>query len=105
MPQHGNACRIAVNTLGTVIQSTVEPDMQARIFSLMSSVGGGMAPIGLMIAGPVADQVGLHAWFMLGGSLCVLMGVAGFFIPAVMNIEAKRSVMFDQLSPDSGQAA
>nr|HMQ55189.1 MFS transporter [Anaerolineae bacterium] len=52
-----------------VIQSTVEPDMQARIFSLMSSIGGGMAPIGLMIAGPVADRVGLQTWFWLGGTL------------------------------------
>ncbi|HMR68440.1 MAG TPA: hypothetical protein PKE64_30895, partial [Anaerolineae bacterium] len=83
----------------------VEPDMQARIFSLMSSIGGGMAPIGLMIAGPVADRVGLQTWFWLGGTLCVVMGVAGLFIPAVMNIEAKRSVRFDQLNPDSGQAA
>ena len=88
-----------------VIQSSVEPDMQARIFSLMSSIGGGMAPIGLMIAGPVADRVGLQTWFWLGGTLCVVMGVAGLFIPAVMNIEAKRSVRFDQLNPDSGQAA
>jgi DHA3 family macrolide efflux protein-like MFS transporter len=60
--------------------------MQARVFSLLSSVGTGIAPIGLMIAGPVADQVGIQAWFMLGGVLCILMGVTGLFIPAVMNM-------------------
>jgi MFS family permease len=76
-----------------VIQSTVEPDMQARIFTIMSSVGGGMAPIGLMIAGPVADRVGIQAWFFVGGIVCVLMGVTGLFIPAVMNIEEDRSEM------------
>jgi DHA3 family macrolide efflux protein-like MFS transporter len=79
-----------------VIQSTVEPDMQARIFTIMSSVGGGMAPIGLMIAGPVADRVGIQAWFFVGGIVCVLMGVTGLFIPAVMNIEEDRRVMLDQ---------
>jgi DHA3 family macrolide efflux protein-like MFS transporter len=79
-----------------VIQSTVEPDMQARIFTLMSSVGGGMAPIGLMIAGPVADRAGIQAWFFVGGIVCVLMGVTGLFIPAVMNIEEDRRVMLDQ---------
>ncbi|MCD4671702.1 MAG: MFS transporter [Anaerolineaceae bacterium] len=88
-----------------VIQSTVEPDMQARIFSLLSSVGGGMAPIGLMIAGPVADRVGIQAWFLVGGLLCILMAVAGLFIPAVMNIEEKRSIVFDKLSTGSEQAA
>jgi DHA3 family macrolide efflux protein-like MFS transporter len=88
-----------------VIQSTVAPDMQARIFSLMSSIGGGMAPLGLLIAGPVADRMGLHLWFNLGGVLCVLMGLAGLFIPAVMNIEAKRGVLLERLSPESGPAA
>jgi DHA3 family macrolide efflux protein-like MFS transporter len=76
-----------------VIQSTVEPDMQARILSLMSSVGAGMTPLGLMIAGPVADRVGIQAWFLLGGSLCVLMGVAGLFIPAVMKMEEEQRVV------------
>ncbi|MEJ2353656.1 MAG: MFS transporter, partial [Anaerolineales bacterium] len=47
-----------------VIQSTVEPDMQARIFSLLSSVGTGIVPLGLMIAGPVSDRVGIQAWFL-----------------------------------------
>jgi len=72
-----------------VIQSTVEPDMQARVFSLLSSVGTGIAPLGLMIAGPVADRVGIQAWFLLGGILCIFMSVTGLFIPAVMNMEKK----------------
>ena len=72
-----------------VIQSTVEADMQARIFSLLSSIGSGIAPFGLMIAGLVCDHVGIQSWFFLGGSLCILIGVAGMFIPAVMNIEQK----------------
>ncbi len=70
-----------------LIQSTVEPDKQARIFSLLSSVGTGITPLGLMIAGPVTDRVGIQAWFLLGGLLCIFMAVAGLFIPAVMNME------------------
>jgi DHA3 family macrolide efflux protein-like MFS transporter len=84
---------ITMGPFFAVVQSTVEPDMQARIFSLLTSVGGGMAPLGLLIAGPVADRLGIQAWFLLGGSLCVLMAVAGLLIPAVMNIEASRSVV------------
>ena len=82
---------ITMGPFYAVIQSVVEPDMQARIITLLSSVGGGMAPIGLMIAGPVADHAGIKTWFFLGGFLCVLMGVAGLFIPAVMNIENHQS--------------
>jgi len=90
---------ITMGPFFAVIQSTVEPDMQARMFSLLSSVGGGIAPIGLMIAGPVADRVGIQVWFLLGGALCVLMAIAGLFLPVVMNIEEKKPrLMFDELS-------
>jgi DHA3 family macrolide efflux protein-like MFS transporter len=75
-----------------VIQATVEPGMQARILTLMSSVGAAIAPVGLIIAGPIADRVGIQSWFFLGGALCVLMGISGLFIPAVMNIEERGSV-------------
>jgi MFS transporter, DHA3 family, macrolide efflux protein len=92
---------ITMGPFFAVIQSTVEPDMQARIFSLLSSIGGAMAPLGLMIAGPLADRVGIQTWFFLGGALCVLMAIAGLFIPAVMNIEEKGSVRIDKLSPSS----
>lgn len=87
---------ITMGPFFAVIQSTIEPGMQARIFSLLSSVGTAMVPIGLMIAGPVADWVGIQAWFFLGGSLCVLMGVAGLLIPAVMHIEEKHNVVLKE---------
>jgi len=76
--------------IGAIMQSTVSPDMQARVFSLLSSLASGMAPIGLIIAGPISDRVGIQAWFWLGGTICILMAVIGIFIPAVMNIEEKR---------------
>lgn len=79
-----------------IIQSSVEANMQARIFSLLSSVGTAIVPLGLMIAGPVADRVGIQAWFLLGGILCIFMSVTGLFIPAVMNMEKK-----DQPLPDA----
>ena len=86
-----------------IIQSTVEPDMQARVFSLLSSVGTGIAPIGLMIAGPVADRVGIQAWFLLGGVLCILMGAAGLFVPAVMNMERKGNPPLEAVGTNTEQ--
>jgi len=80
---------ITMGPFFAVIQSTVEPDMQARIFSLLTSVGTGIVPIGLMIAGPVADRIGIQTWFLLVGILCIFMAMTGLFIPAVMNIEKK----------------
>jgi hypothetical protein len=48
-----------------------------------------------MIAGPISDRIGIQSWFFLGGTLCILMGAAGFFIPAVMNIESRRVDIID----------
>ena len=69
----GGALLVGVMTPSTmgpffaIIQSNVEPDMQARVFSLLSSLGTGITPIGLMIAGPVSDKIGIQAWFLFGG--------------------------------------
>lgn len=81
-----------------VMQSTVEPDIQARVMSLMGSVSAGAAPIGLAIAGPVSDLIGIQIWFVISGMVCILMAVSGLAIPAVINIESNRKqVMAKQM--------
>ena len=70
-----------------ILQSAVEPEMQGRVFTLVGSLSSAMAPLGLIIAGPVADAIGVQSWYVIGGLACVLMAVVGYFIPAVMNIE------------------
>ena len=87
-----------------IIQSTVEPDMQARVFSLLTSIGTGIVPIGLMIAGPVADRAGIQSWLLLGGVLCIFMAVTGLFIPAVMNIEKKGDSKLETIDTSVRQA-
>ena len=61
--------------------------MQGRVFTLVGSVSGMMAPLGMAIAGPVADALGVQFWFVMAGMVCVLMAVAAFFIPTLMNLE------------------
>ena len=55
---------------------------------LTSMVGlMGMAPVGLMVAGPLADRFGIQTWFLIGGAFCVATAVTGLCLPPVMNIE------------------
>jgi DHA3 family macrolide efflux protein-like MFS transporter len=74
--------------LQAILQATVEPSMQGRVFTLMISLSGGMAPLGLMIAGPLSDAYGVQNIYLAAGIMCLVAGVAAFFIPAVLNIEA-----------------
>jgi DHA3 family macrolide efflux protein-like MFS transporter len=70
-----------------ILQATIAPDYQGRVFSLVASLATAVAPLGLIVAAPVADSVGVGAWYIAGGVACVAMGVAGFFAPALMAIE------------------
>ncbi len=70
-----------------VVQAAVIPEMQGRVFTLMASVSAAMSPLGLAIAGPVADTMGVRTWFVMGGVVTALMGVMGFLIPQVVNVE------------------
>jgi DHA3 family macrolide efflux protein-like MFS transporter len=73
--------------LFAVIQAVVAPEMQGRVFTLISSFATAMTPIGLIVAGPVADRLGVQVWYVIGGVVTILLGVGAFFIPAIMNIE------------------
>jgi MFS transporter, DHA3 family, macrolide efflux protein len=69
------------------LQSNVKPEMQGRVFTLVSSVAGGIAPLGVALAVPVVERLGIQVWWLIGGAACILMGASAFLIPAVMHIE------------------
>jgi DHA3 family macrolide efflux protein-like MFS transporter len=70
-----------------IVQSAVPPEMQGRVFTVMGSLTAGMAPLGLIVAGPVADRVGVQAWYLLGGLACLFLMVFCLVTPAIMNLE------------------
>jgi len=71
----------------SIFQSTVAPEMQGRVFALLGSLVSISSPLGLAIAGPVSDRFGIQIWFVVAGILCVAVGIAAFFIPAILHIE------------------
>jgi MFS transporter, DHA3 family, macrolide efflux protein len=73
--------------LMAIMQSTVVPDMQGRVFSLLVAGASAMMPLSLLIAGPVSDRFGIRFWYVMAGTICVLMTIAATFNPSVMNIE------------------
>ena len=86
----GTMVPIANGPIGALMQSIVRPDMQGRVMSLLNSGATAIAPLGLLIAGPFSDLVGIRVWFWAGGILCILIAVAAFFMPVLMNLEEHR---------------
>jgi DHA3 family macrolide efflux protein-like MFS transporter len=80
---------IANGPIGALMQSIIRPDMQGRVMSLLNSGATAIAPLGLLIAGPFSDWLGIRVWFWAGGILCVLIAISAFFRPVIMNVEAQ----------------
>jgi len=83
----GSMIAMANGPLNAIFQSSIDPDMQGRVLSLIGAGATAMSPLSLLVAGPVSDWLGIRTWFLVGGGACIVMAVAGFFIPAIMNIE------------------
>ncbi|GAP07639.1 MAG TPA: MFS transporter [Anaerolinea thermolimosa] len=73
--------------LFALLQTRIRPEMQGRVFTLVSSLAAAASPVGLALAAPVADLLGIRFWFYIAGGVSLLMGVAGFLIPAVRTLD------------------
>jgi len=83
-----------------IFQAAVSPEMQGRVFSVVGSACSAMAPVGMAIAGPVADRIGVHGWFLLAGVSCIAMAAVGRVSPAVMSLgDVRRPSDGIQVSP------
>lgn len=82
---------IVNGSYGAILQSVIAPEMQGRVFAFIMSAATLVSPVGLMIAGPVSDLFGVPLWFRIAGATCILMGLAGFFIHEVMQMEEEKT--------------
>jgi DHA3 family macrolide efflux protein-like MFS transporter len=80
---------LAIGLGGAIGQALVPPEMQGRVFSLVMSLSQALAPLGLLVAGPVADSLGVEFWWALTGVVLTAMGALALAIPAVANIETR----------------
>ncbi len=78
---------MANGPLFAMLQTIVAPEMQGRVMSLMGSGSAAMMPLSLLLAGPIADLIGVRVWYVAAGITCVFMGLLALNIPAIMNAE------------------
>ena len=93
----GSMVSIVQGPVFAIFQAAIEPAMQGRVITLVGSLGGAMAPVGLILAGPIADVFGIQTWYIVSGGVIALMGIAGTFIPAMLNIETNNGTRAERL--------
>lgn len=79
---------LTMGPIQALVQTAVEPAMQGRVITLMDSTSTLIAPLSLSLAGPLFESLGPQAWYLGGGLAAVLIGLAGFATPAILNLGA-----------------
>jgi MFS family permease len=94
-------------------QSKVAPDLQGRVFSIRRLIAWFVNPAAFLVAGPLADRLfepamqadgfmadtfsmlvgtdpgaGMSLIFIFCGLLAALVGIGGYFVPQIRNVEA-----------------
>ncbi|MGL5379949.1 MFS transporter [Clostridium sp.] len=70
-----------------LLQSKIEPSILGRVISISNSMMFLAIPIGLLVAGPVSQIIGIDKWFLISGILTVIIGLVCKFNGDVSKIE------------------
>ena len=71
----------------SIIQKAVDPALQGRVHTLIASGWAMMDPIGLAIAGPSSEILGVRSLYLICAIVMITLGVGAFFVPSIMNVE------------------
>jgi DHA3 family macrolide efflux protein-like MFS transporter len=77
-------------TIVAIMQKGVRADMQGRVLAILGAGVAAMSPVGLLLAAPISEYVGIQAWFVIGGGVMIVTALGSMFIPAVMRMEDQR---------------
>jgi MFS transporter, DHA3 family, macrolide efflux protein len=64
---------IANGPFFAILQTVVPPQMQGRVFTTMMSITMGVSPLGLAVAGPLSDLLGVQLWYLVAAAICLVM--------------------------------
>ncbi|MBC8570341.1 MFS transporter [Zongyangia hominis] len=62
------------------VQETIAPEVMGKVISLITSAMCLATPIGMFLAGPAAEAMGIDAWFGACGAFVVLTGVICYLV-------------------------
>ncbi|KQY03294.1 MFS transporter [Mycobacterium sp. Root135] len=70
-----------------VMQTQAPAHLRGRVVGVMGSLAYAAGPLGLIVAGPLADTAGLHATFLALSLPMLLLGLAAIFLPALRHLD------------------
>ena len=66
--------------LTAYMQKTCPPQMLGKVLAMFTSIMSVCVPLGLAIAGPVAEKLGVMTWFTIAGVACLVAGIYALIV-------------------------
>ena len=82
---------IVAASIGALQQTVIPAEIQGRAFTLIRSATNAMPALGLALAGPITESIGIKSWYLAGGLIFIIVGVAASLIRDVRDIEEQRT--------------
>jgi DHA3 family macrolide efflux protein-like MFS transporter len=92
--------------LTATLQGIVPPEIQGRVFALFGSLATAMTPVGLALAGPIADSLGVPFWFLVGGVVTMVTSTLALLSKSIRSVDAldETDVRGDAIQPAKAPA-
>ncbi|MDA2892928.1 MFS transporter [Mycolicibacterium sp. BiH015] len=71
-----------------VMQTRAPHHLRGRVVGVMGSLAYAAGPLGLILAGPLADATGLHATFLALSLPMLALGIVAVFLPGLRDLDA-----------------
>ena len=78
----GAFCNVHNIPLVAYMQASIDPARLGRAFALTALLSSVTTPVGLLVAAPLADRLGVHSWFLIAGLGVCLITAAGMLLHA-----------------------
>lgn len=88
-----------------MFQGLIDPAKLGRVMSLYMTIAMLAAPIGLLVAGPLAERVGVAQWFAISGVLIAVMGIVAWSLPAVRKLDVAMGLATSEPAADGEGAS
>jgi MFS family permease len=94
----GFSMMLQMSASNTLVQSMVPDELRGRVMAVYSMMFMGMAPLGALMAGALAEIIGAPLTVVLGGAVCILGAIAfGLRLPQ-LTVEARRIIIALQMT-------
>jgi H+ antiporter protein len=70
-----------------VMQTRAPQHLRGRVVGVMGSLAYAAGPLGLIVAGPLADRAGLHTTFLALSLPMLVLGVIAMFLPSLRELD------------------